>query len=331
MRTWTIKLAALVALVGVGLAVAQPPAKPVPMRVPAPAKPDPNSLEAMLSVALKTNPDIQVAEAKLREAEAGLNKARVQVLQQLVTAKNAVDSQKAAVAAAEAAMKRVQEMRNSGAIDLATVQKTEALLSQAKADLVKADADLGILLGRIPGHSDVRGIWLDAHTATGRDIVAPLAFSPDGKHLWTAGADGAIRAWDARTGRALGEPVTPAAGSMDARIREALTRTIKLDKPDAKKSCADAINDLKQRAAADVPIRVVIEPAIRETNVEMMAGELPLSSWLAVLEDSIPGLVFVVREYGILVTSKDRMPTDGLRVGEFLRRTEPKKDEAKRQ
>src|SRR5437870_8600406 len=115
MRTWTTKLAAFVALAGVGLAVAQPPAKPDPK--PAPAKPDPNSLEAMLSVALKSNPDIQVAEAKLREAEAGLNKARVQVLQQLVTAKNAVDSQRAAVAAAEAAMKRVQEMRNSGAID----------------------------------------------------------------------------------------------------------------------------------------------------------------------------------------------------------------------
>src|SRR5437879_2727945 len=137
MRTWTIRLAALVALGGVGLAMAQQPAKPDPK--PAAAKPDPNSLEAMLATALKSNPDIQVAEAKLREAEAGLNKARVQVLQQLVAAKNAVDSQKSAVAAAEAVVKRHQELYRSGVVPGggSDVQRSEALLAQAKAELAK--------------------------------------------------------------------------------------------------------------------------------------------------------------------------------------------------
>src|SRR5260370_41214741 len=43
--------------------------------------PDPNSLEALMAAALKSNPDIQVSEAKVREAEAGLNKARITVMQ----------------------------------------------------------------------------------------------------------------------------------------------------------------------------------------------------------------------------------------------------------
>src|SRR5262249_13508951 len=128
MRMWTIKLAALIAVAGVGLAMAQPPAKTDSKPAPAPAKPDPNSLEAMLATALKSNPDIQVAEAKLREAEAGLNKARVQVLQQLVAAKNTVDFQKAAVATAEISLKHMQQARNAGAADMASLQKSEALL-----------------------------------------------------------------------------------------------------------------------------------------------------------------------------------------------------------
>src|SRR5262245_65133837 len=127
MRTWTNRLAAIVALTAISLAAAQPPAGKQDPK-PAPAKPDPNSLEAMLSQALQSNPDIQVAEAKLREAEAGLNKARVQVLQQLVAAKNAVDSQRAALAAAEASLRRMQELLRGGTIDPATVQKNEALL-----------------------------------------------------------------------------------------------------------------------------------------------------------------------------------------------------------
>jgi hypothetical protein len=318
-------LAALIAVAGVGLAMAQQPAKPVP------AKPDPNSLEAMLSVALKSNPDIQVAEAKLREAEAGLNKARVQVLQQLVTAKNAVDSQKAAVAAAEATLRRYQELRNTGAIDMASVQKNEALLAQAKADLVKAEADLGILLGKIPGQRDAQATWLNTLDRGSRLDIASLAFSPDGRHLWTAGADGAIRVWDPKTGQALSTPVTsPAAGSLDARIRDALTKPVKIENWKEALPVADVIEYLKKKAAVDVPFRLLAEnPQTQRAprTVELMTGELPLSAWLAVIEDSVDGLVFVVREYGILVTTKDRMPSDGLRVRDFLRRTEPKKEQ----
>src|SRR5437868_10610793 len=41
-------------------------------------------LEELLSRALKENPDIRVAETKLREAEAELNRTRLQVTQKVV-------------------------------------------------------------------------------------------------------------------------------------------------------------------------------------------------------------------------------------------------------
>jgi hypothetical protein len=332
MRTWTIRLAAIVALAVVGLAMAQQPAKPDPKPAPASAKPDPNSLEAMLATALKTNPDIQVAEAKLREAEAGLNKARVQVLQQLVTAKNAVDSQKTAVVVAESTLKRTAELHRTGIVaGSGDLLKGEALLAQAKADLVKAEADLGILLGKIPGQSTGWKVDLVEWTHVGD--VKNLAFTPDGHQLWALDTSGAVRLWDAKTGRLLGEPVKPAVGSMDARIREALTKPVKIENWKEPLPVGDVIEYLKKKAGADVPFRLLAEnPQTQRIprTVDLMAGELPLSAWLAVIEDSVDGLVFVVREYGILITTRDRMPSDGVRVREFLRHTEPKKDEAKK-
>src|SRR5260370_760137 len=162
MRNGMNSLAALIALIAVGLAAAQPAgggSGSAPNVIPlAAAKPDPNSLEAMLAEALKHNPDIQVAEAKLHEAEAGLNKARVQVLQQLVTYKNAVDAQKLAVISAETSLKRQLELIRTGVTSTADAQKAEALLGQAKADLTKAEADLGMLMGKIPGHKDLSGV-----------------------------------------------------------------------------------------------------------------------------------------------------------------------------
>src|SRR5262245_27806895 len=118
------------------------------------AKPASGSLEEMLATALRNNPDIRVAEAKLREAEASLNKARIQVMQQVVSLKNALDAQKKAVEAAEHSHKRIIELKKSNVVPEAEVQQSEALLAKAKAELAKLEADLAIPLGRLPGKYD---------------------------------------------------------------------------------------------------------------------------------------------------------------------------------
>ena len=48
-----------------------------------------------------------------------------------------------------------------------------------------------------------------------------------------------------------------------------------------------------------------------------MTGELPVGAWLQMFEDSVPDLRMVVREYGILVTTKDRVPQGALTVQDF--------------
>src|SRR5207237_8373668 len=81
----------------------------------------------------------------------------------------------------------------------------------------------------------------------------------------------------------------------------------------------DVIEYLKKKAGVDFPIRGL--RMYKLSPVDLMAGELPLSAWLLAVEDAVPELRFVVREYGLLVTTKDRMPEDAVRLREFLRST----------
>src|SRR5882724_5992700 len=129
MRMWTTKLVALVALTCVGLAVAQPPAKPDPK--PAPAKPDPNSLEATVATALKNNPDIRHAETKVNEASAGLNKARLQVMQAVVTAHGALEMARQTVRLTQMNFENTRELSQKGGISRLEVQKAEYDMKRA--------------------------------------------------------------------------------------------------------------------------------------------------------------------------------------------------------
>src|SRR5947209_1017266 len=58
------------------------------------APPADTDLADMLAKALRDNPDIRVAEAKLREADAELNRIRLQVTQKVVTLRHNWEAQK---------------------------------------------------------------------------------------------------------------------------------------------------------------------------------------------------------------------------------------------
>ena len=68
------------------------------------------TLEEMLNKALKDNPDIRVAEAKVREAEAELNRTRLQVTQKVLTFHHSRESQKALIKVAEEDLQRIQKL-----------------------------------------------------------------------------------------------------------------------------------------------------------------------------------------------------------------------------
>src|ERR671933_587452 len=65
-----------------------------------------HSLDDLLAKALRHSPDVQVAEAKVREAEAELRRTRLTLLQKVIEAHAAVESQKSKLAQAEATFAR---------------------------------------------------------------------------------------------------------------------------------------------------------------------------------------------------------------------------------
>jgi hypothetical protein len=333
----TNSLAALVALTAVGLAFGQGPA-PQPVQKPAAAKPDPNSLDAMIAAALKSNADIVHAEAKVSEASAALNAARLKVMQSVVTAHGAIRSAKATFELQEMLYKRTEEIvkLGQGGASEFELQKAQLDLQHARADVATAEAQLAILIGKTPGQGDLKNAyWEEANKsfATWSGAMR-TGFIPMGDRVMTDDLRGTVRIWDVRDGHMFAEKftATPVAGSMNERIRDGLKKTAKIENWKEPLPVDSVIEYLKKKAGADVPFRVLYSRPTTSgpTTVDLMAGELPLSAWLTAIEDSVPGLVFVVREYGILVTTKDRMPDDGLRVREFLLRTEPKPDAAKK-
>jgi hypothetical protein len=302
----------------------------------------------MLATALRNNPDIRVAEAKLHEAEANLNKARIQVMQQVMTMKNAVDAQKKAVELAEQTHKRLLELHAT--VPQSEIQQSEALLVKAKAELAKLEADLAIPLGRLPGKYDTVDLGTPANANPWQGMLnlqgynSNLAFPNN--TLWNnvlnvpqvswnltqlqpfvLHPDGSVRTIinfpvDYSN---IAPPAKAAAGSMSERIVIALDKPIKIEPWKDSMTVGELIEYL-QKKTEDVPLRFLATAKAREP-VQMMKGDLTLGAWLQALEDSVPELVFMVRDYGILVTTRDRAPRDAETLRQFWRRA--KDDKAK--
>jgi hypothetical protein len=162
-----VELAALTVLVvGVVEGWSQTGSKPKP---PPPAGADKaparSKLEEALAEALKNNPDLRVAAAKVNEAEAELHRARLQVVQKVVNAYRAIDEAKAEVAAAEA--------HRNEAMTPQALRALQDRFLRARQKLAAAEADLDYLLGKTP--KATAGVRASAVRALTRMLVTSRA------------------------------------------------------------------------------------------------------------------------------------------------------------
>jgi hypothetical protein len=108
------------------------------------------TLEEMLTRALKDNPDVRVAEAKVREAEAELNRTRLQVTQRVIALHHALEAEKAKVDNADKELKRLQALAQSKAVAPREMDLARFRLTQAKAKLAEVEAEMPYLFGKPP-------------------------------------------------------------------------------------------------------------------------------------------------------------------------------------
>ena len=297
-----------VLLVVAGLVLAQPPAKtgnPEPKKDAGASKeaprPAPGSLEDTLDKALRNSADIKSAEAKVREAEAELNRVRQQVLTRAASLHADLNLARRMVAVAERAVATQEGQVRAGLAPTETLLNAQAMVEKHRGEMEKIETELKSLRGEFA----IRGFNYAR--------VKSVTFDPDGRTLWTGEADGTLRVWDVTTG-ALIDKLTPAPAAavqtpMMDRVKKLLDQEVTFNLTDTDPQ--RAVQALLDAAKSDIPLRVLL-PA--EQHPVTLRGKLSVGACLQAIEDTDPAIRIVVRDYGLLLIHVDRVPEGALRV-----------------
>lgn len=287
---------------GQGASTAQPPAtkSATGTSTKLPAANDLPSIEEMIAAALQSNPDLLVAESKVREAEAERNRARLQVVRQVITLRQSLQSQRDTVA-------RLRALYQTGSVQQET-------LSAALAALADLEAQVPYLLGKLP-----------------QEAGQPQGMLPG--PLWLKADVGGVGSLHFGVGRASGGEITvyhkfksdPPEGAIADSIRKAaemLTDVEFIDTP---------LKECLQFLGEQLNVKFIIddkafEAAALSTTVPvtLQVSRLPLGAVLQAMEDLDRPLRFVVRDYGILVTTDAAVPADGVLLRDFWKPAEKK-------
>jgi hypothetical protein len=288
-----------------------PPEKPVP-------EAGKRSLEELLATALRSSPDVQVAQAKVREAEAELRRTRLTLLQKLIEASAAIDTQRVAVMRAEQNLKRVSELSKTGAITNAELTTSEMSLTAAKTALAQAETMLNGLTGSLPGGLGFAVLGtVDPGPTLAIGGAAPGAASPISV---PAAGPGGLMFGGPVGGFGLGAaapemPVRVPRGPLAERVRAALNGNVKLTAI-KEMPLAEVLNVFRGMAGG-VPFAVNVGEKGAEVVTLSLEGEIPLGSVFQALEDVVPGLRCYVRDYGVLITIDGNQPSDGMPLVDF--------------
>jgi len=263
-----------------------------------------SSLEGLLAKALKDNSDIRVAESKVREAEAQMNKARMEVMQKVVKLYHEIAAHKALVEIARERFDRVKLLNNRGAIPQEEVSAAGQALQQAKANLAKAEAEMPFLTGSQPVISavDLRlgQVWWRPPPAQEDNAALRQA---------TVLATEQLHAYYA----ALSHGTSTVKGSTAEKLRQVLSTPVQGE------FTAEKLEKLFQekvkgfnyynRAGKVGAVGLPGEPGSKPPEPSIHFKEpVPLGAALQWLED-VKGWRFVVRDYGIVATDPNQAPS----------------------
>ena len=237
------------------------------------------TLEELLQKALQDNPDLRVAESKLREAEAELNRTRLQVLQKVARIHQEIALARAVVKDAETQLARINALGN--AVAQAEKEQARFTLERTKAELAKYEAELPYLLGRQP--MAVTGV-------TWSDMVQQV-------RIYGTVDDRAFRG-----AVSPGEKSVPA--SLADKVKKALDKPITVEFSDA--PVRDVIDYLRDHLKG-VNLHVTAKLQDKDKVTLKLSEPIPVGAVLQWLEDEF-GLRCVLRDYGIVIAQQNAFP-----------------------
>jgi hypothetical protein len=309
-------LVVTIVLAAVGALWGQPPAAQKTPGGGEDKAPSKDSLEQLLAEALRNSPEIQLAEAKLREAEALLRQTRLSIMQKVIEQQSAVETQKSKASFAEANFQRLTKLFEKGMVSSEELVKVKADVEAVKAAMKQAELTLNGLTGKL----NVGGFGAAPMVGIPGPGIPGVVAVPGGQALGAFGSGGG-----ALGGGVGGSPFAAEAqaraphGPMAEKIGKALDKTIKLDKPIEKVPLKDVIA-LFRAKAGDVPFLPQLQGKDDQPVTLSLTGEMMLGAAFQALQDVVPGLQCFVREYGILILVDGASPDqDAMPLLDFWR------------
>jgi hypothetical protein len=107
----------------------------------------PSTLDEMIAVGLKSNPDVLLAEAKMRQAEAELLQARLKVTREIVELWNSKRKKEVGLNVIRTEVAEAQQLADKGVGSAAEVRKLRNTLDLAMAELSEFNVTIRPLLG----------------------------------------------------------------------------------------------------------------------------------------------------------------------------------------
>jgi hypothetical protein len=112
-----------------------------------PLAPLPGSLDELLASALRRNPEILVEEARVREAQANLNQARLAVTQAVVRLHFERQEQQRVLAGRHQELIRHRALHQSGQLGAGEMESIEIEIAQTEGEIARIDAELRYAIG----------------------------------------------------------------------------------------------------------------------------------------------------------------------------------------
>jgi hypothetical protein len=283
-----------------------------------------SKLEEMLTQALQNNPDLRVAKAKqeqakaaLNEAEAEVNRALLQVAQKVTSLYQAVDNQKAIVGSVQDEWTYAKTAYEAGKISVAEFAQVRGKLEAAKAKQAELESELSLVLGKAPPGADAVRVK-QADTTCLRCHQDSPQETWDEKTLLAA-----HHIIGFKTDWLIAKKTTK--GPLADKIRAALDKEVRFNYSNA--DLDEVIKGLQKETG--LTIQVVRSTGEQSGKMTFRLEGISFGAALQWLEDILPNSRVVIREYGLLITPKERVPPGAVLLNDFWKgagKDKPKED-----
>ncbi|HQR09478.1 MAG TPA: hypothetical protein PLN21_21830 [Gemmatales bacterium] len=293
----------------------------------------PVSLEQAIKQAFVSHPDMRLAEAELRVAEAKLAQARIVVSQKVTEDFHRLEKERAEVKLATAKWQRIEQLQKKNTVSKQEVDEAQYQLAQAKTRLAAIESSWKLVM-RSPAARTGSAHWLDAQFAYPEHQYPQEDAATFSRYLTR-------RLYpEYELFRAVPDKTDAVSADVVEQLKSKLATRVKLDKQ-TNIDMEQAFQKVTEGAGLKVRVRLpVTENKTLYKNITRLtleAGEYPLRTWLQLIVDEmnsyqvdpgtlgqggVKGYVLYVREYGLLLTTRDLAPPDAITVQELWKQSQ---------